>query len=527
MKLKNILKMKLLPNYSTLILFSTFYFTGIINVSAQSPTTSPLVDTSALTYQGGFIIQAHANSVSQSNYGAGIIEYNPANHSLFLAGHLQDGAIGEFAIPALVNSTDITLLNSTTVLHEFREILNVTPNPQIIDRVSGMKLYNGKLIINGVEFYDAPANNTHTTLILSDASDITTSAIDGYYELQGAAHIAGWISDIPTEWQSLLGGNYIGGNSSKYAINSRNPMGVSAFVFNPDSLVGTPSGVIPTQTLLDFDLTNPLYKSYMPTHFNALYNILTLTGSTGTGHTWADAAATVGTNDLWTSKSQASYGFIIPGTRTYMTIGSSGGHNSGIGYKATQNNGNVCGGPCPYDSEDYYNYYWLWNVNDLLDVKNGIQQPYNILPYDRGVFNVPFQTDVYNGGIPKHNPITGGTFDPASGLLYLSIFSGGSVTAYARNPAIAVYKIDVTTLSITDESFSESVSIAPNPATDIIIINIDDNILKEAIIYNNLGQIMKVETTNEISVANLSKGIYFVKVIAQDEKVAIKKIIKQ
>ena len=38
---------------------------------------------------------------------------------------------------------------------------------------------------------------------------------------------------------------------------------------------------------------------------------------------------------------------------------------------------------------------------------------------------------------------------------------------------------------------------------------------------------MKVETTNEISVANLAKGIYFVKVIAQDEKVAIKKIIKQ
>ncbi|MCF6348779.1 MAG: T9SS type A sorting domain-containing protein [Flavobacteriaceae bacterium] len=502
-----------------------FFFIRITNVLAQA-TSLPLIQIEDLEYQGAFIIPGGDNGESRADYAAGAIEYNPANHSIFFAGYSLHGAIAELAIPTLVNSTDVSALNSATFLQNFSKVLDRTPdsNPQNINRVTGIKLFNGKLIVNGLEYYDAPANNTHTTLVIDNASDIANSTVEGYYELQGAAHIAGWMSPVPTEWKGLLGGNYIAGNSSKLPINGRQSMGPSAFVFDPSILSGSPSGVISTTILLDFDLGNPLYADYSD-YDNAHYNLIEVNGTTGPGHTFADADAVVGNNNLWTSSSQASYGFIVPGSRTYMTLGSSGGHASGIGYKATQNNGNLCGGPCPYDADDYYNYYWLWDVSDLVSVKNGTKQPYEVRPYSYGVFDVPFQTDIYTGGTPEHHPIIGGTYDLASGRLYLTVYDAGSTTAYARIPLVIAYTFS-SLLSTDDEIFSNTISITPNPTYDTFTIDLGDDILKEAIIYNELGQQIKETTSNEVDISNLSIGIYFVKITSQSGKEATKKIIK-
>ena len=73
-----------------------------------------------------------------------------------------------------------------------------------------------------------------------------------------------------------------------------------------------------------------------------------------------------GNNAVWTHLSQARFGFIVPGTSTYATFGSSGGHQSGVGYKLERPNANPCGGYCPQDPSDQYNYYWLWDMKDLL-----------------------------------------------------------------------------------------------------------------------------------------------------------------
>ena len=51
---------------------------------------------------------------------------------------------------------------------------------------------------------------------------------------------------------------------------------------------------------------------------------------------------------IWNFLSEAVYGFIVPGTSTFAVFGSSGGVNSGIGYKLTQDNGNLCEGYCSY-----------------------------------------------------------------------------------------------------------------------------------------------------------------------------------
>jgi len=130
---------------------------------------------------------------SQSDYGSNIICHNPINNSLFLSGFANQGAVAEFGIPSLVTSEDITLLNTAPVLQNFKKVIDLSPdgNPQNIDRISGLFFHNGSLIVNAVEYYDAAATNTHTTLVISNASDLASSAVNGFYSLQGGAHVAG------------------------------------------------------------------------------------------------------------------------------------------------------------------------------------------------------------------------------------------------------------------------------------------------------------------------------------------------
>lgn len=46
-------------------------------------------------------------------------------------------------------------------------------------------------------------------------------------------------------------------------------------------------------------------------------------------------------------------------------LGMSGGYKSEIGYKIMCKNGKKCGGFCVMDFIDYYNYYWIYLVEDI------------------------------------------------------------------------------------------------------------------------------------------------------------------
>jgi type IX secretion system substrate protein len=81
-------------------------------------------------------------------------------------------------------------------------------------------------------------------------------------------------------------------------------------------------------------------------------------------------------------------------------------------------------------------------------------------------------------------------------------------------------------LSIDDIKLSNNIAIVPNPATGIFNINLNGDVLKSVIIYNNLGQQVKEITSNKVNISNLSKGIYFVKIISQNGREAVKKVVK-
>ena len=384
------------------------------SVVAQSPQELPRLSIDQLKYNGAFRVSADTFGESSMNYSEGPLQYNPSNHSLFMVGHSHQQALAEFAIPEAPGTgttvADLPLVEST--LQSFVGVLDrpTSGNTQNINRIGGMQWFSTsdgpKLVVNGYEYYDAPGDNSHTTLVIDDASSLATSAVRGYFQYQGnAGHTSGWISPIPSAWQDTLGGAYLTGHSSGIPIISRSSVGPSAFVMDPQPLLDSSqtSGTVAAQTLLDFSLQHPLHD---------------------------DLSNSNGTNDIWTHLSRAVFGMIVPGTRTYLTLGHSGGHLSGVCYKCEQDDGNLCGGYCAPDSDDYYLYYWLWDVNDLLAVKEGTLESYAVRPYEYGEFEAPF-------GVTS---LGGGSFDPQTGSLYLSFQRADREQGqYANPPVIGIY----------------------------------------------------------------------------------------
>ena len=133
----------------------------------------PRLSIADLQFEGAFRLPASTYGASSLNYSQGPLEYNPASHSIFIVGHSHHQAIAEFGVPPLVQSTNLAELNMAGAPTQvFTSILGGVSggNTQNIDRVGGMELVTGpngvELLVNAYEYYDAPGDNTHSTLVL-------------------------------------------------------------------------------------------------------------------------------------------------------------------------------------------------------------------------------------------------------------------------------------------------------------------------------------------------------------------------
>jgi len=380
------------------------------------PQELPLLRMKDFHYVGAFRLPSRKYGQSDLNYSQGPIAFNPDRQSLFIVGHAHHQAIAEFVIPELVDSTVLTELNMAgDPIQPFARILNRASggNPQGNNRIGGMLYVSGpdgpELLVNAYEYYDAPGDNTLSMLVLRDADDLTASQVDGYFEVQGGpGHTAGWMSPIPGPWRSVLGGDFLTGSSSGIPIISRASVGPSAFVFNPLDIVAKKAVAPPIATirLLDFSLARRLHD---------------------------DLSNESRKNDLWNHLSRAVYGTIVPGTRTYATFGSSGGNESGVGYKIVQDNGRRTGGYSSFAVKDNYHYYWLWDVNDLVRVREGEMKPHDVRPYEYGIFPTPFAGSSHRLG--------GGAFDASTGRIYLTAQGADRQQGrYANPPVVMAYK---------------------------------------------------------------------------------------
>jgi hypothetical protein len=414
------IKIKLLKSFSTTYIvnvlttvFTSLTFSAMGNTAAFDDLL-PNVDKVDFTYQGAFRFSTEIIGDSRMSYATGPFTISSNGDSLFAVGHVYDQALAEFLIPTLSKTTSPKELAFATPIQKFRQILKYESrikNPQKNDRITGMEVIEGELFVNAVEYYDAPGDNTDTTFILREANNLASSKVDGFFKLRGRAHAAGWISKLPAKWKTKFSASYLTGYANNYAINLRLSMGPSAFVTYLDNYAGIDEsgGMIGNKTLLDYSLKHPLRED--------LYN-------------------TTLKNDVWTDESSAVYGFILPNRDYYLVLGYSGGHKSGMGYKIKQSNGNVCGGPCAKDAGDYYNHYWIYDVNDLVKVQQNKLKPWQPEPIMYGELNLPFQ--------PKNGfkRMIGADFDEKNGKLYMLLeHIDHSQSRYEAAPVMIVYDL--------------------------------------------------------------------------------------
>lgn len=395
-------------------------FSGVTMAQSDLPRASKQTILDA--FQGAFKIE-HSNSVSETAWSEGRIAYNPANDSVFIESHVYDLAIGEFKIPQnLSTSSNKSALPSAQVLQSFTNVLNRAPTGRgSSDRIGGMAVIDGKLFVQGYVTYDASGSVRDTTVVVDNPGNLSQSSVRGFFRMDGAARVVNYLSPVPPEWQSELGGNsWIAGNGSGMSIASRLSNGPSLYSFEPDDFGSSSSGSIDTLEYMDYPVEHPLSTEVIT--------------DTSFGYYDWDAFNVTLQNDMWTELSSAWYGFIIPGTRTFAVIGSSGMHESGGGYKIVNSAGFECYGPCAKDNTDEHSFYWLFDMNEILDAS----LPWKPLPYEYGVFDDRFVGYNQQGavGVP-----TGGAFDIESGTLVIS-HGGGTSNNGGGSPIVSVFKFD-------------------------------------------------------------------------------------
>ncbi len=378
-----------------------------------------------LSYVGAFRVSDQEHGDSSSNYAVGTLAYHAGRHSLYLAGHAHHNAIAEFAIPTLGTSETVEELPLVEEpLQDFRSLLGASPNgnPDGMDKITGLYVSDGHLIVQANRWYDAAGSASDTTLLVVDGE--LDGTVIGYFELEGRARSAGFIAPVPDEWQEALGGPALAGWASNYSIIGRYSVGPTLYAFDPGDLTGqaddaNAEGVIAARAWMDYPHGGGEFLAP-----DALEVQCDITDDVTSCE--PDAAA----SPLWNFLSKAMYGFIVPGTRTYVVVGSTGGTETGIGYKIRQDDDNLCGGYCARGAADYSNYYWLFDLDEVLEAES----PSDPQPYAYGPWSIPFD----EGG--RHR-IVGGTWDPEGRTLYLALDGAGQVGDYDRPPLIVAYQL--------------------------------------------------------------------------------------
>lgn len=330
---------------------------------------------------------------------------------LFMTGY-GGIAIAEIQIPALVTGTNPAALNIATMTQNYRTATSVqawniaVPYEQAggfdRPRINGIYTFNGQVIVGACGVYDN--NNIPENMqVYRDATAIASSAQSPMFRLTGGRHHAGWLVDIPAEFQAKFGGTHLYGFGGGLSIASSQGLGVCMGVVDAqDILDATSASEVVTGVLAtDFDLTNPMSDSF------------------------GDLA--------WNQITSAAAFFFVPNTRTIMAIGTNWNGETPLIYHDYNDQGYFYPGHGPQDGYDYRNEYFLFDIDDLLaSLASGVK--YNVRPYEQGALPLYPFCDPYLG----LDMIGGGWFDSSTKRLYFTIQSGRQIDAYTPVPTIGV-----------------------------------------------------------------------------------------
>lgn len=380
---------------------ATILVAGTFNGVALAQSNSPLLYKSDFVYQGAFRVPGGGDIEDTFGYGGKAVTYNPNNNSLFLTGHTYAQRTAEISIPTIVNSQNLGDLQTATILQSFSDategrLSSINPSDGNGQRIGGHLVFGGELYVAGFSYYDAAGSQVASHFV-RPLSLSTTGQVEGPFRVGNRVHFtSAYMATIPPEWQSALGGPALTGNCCRSIIGNQS-WGPAVSVFNPQD-VGQVEPV-PAIDLVHYTGDNELGPG--ATTQNPLFNLTTRVG-----------------------------GVVFPvGSSSVLFFG-----HHGIG-PYCYGTGDECGDPID-DNKGTHAYpyvfqVWAYDANELLQVKNGNLQPYEVRPYDVWTFNVPFENN------DEHD--TGGVaYDPATGRIFFVQSKFGS----ERLPLIHVFQVN-------------------------------------------------------------------------------------
>ena len=255
--------------------------------------------------------------------------------TLYVGGHVYNESLGRVTIPEPIGGT-ANLIQAPVA------IPGTVGSGGTTTELAGVLVYNNRLIVQKRIWFDTSGNGPTHAVGNLDISGFSSFSRLG--NISSAQFGNGYMGLIPPEWQNLLGGPAFTGNSVM-SINSLCSNGPSFFVFNPDD-VGVVSP-IPSIPLMYYPLSNPL----------------------------ADPNSA---NDLFSRADQYNAGIVFPsGTRSILFFS-----RHAYGNPTYKQDDGGCGGSNGEGGAPYRRQITAFDANDLLAVRNGSKQPYEIQPYD-------------------------------------------------------------------------------------------------------------------------------------------------
>src|SRR3990172_4908918 len=353
------------------------------NLSAQP--VEPILQQTDLQYVGAFRVPSGNFGGQKTDTllnGGHNLAYNPSNNSLFMVGHPVEQLVGEIGIPSVVNSTSLSALNRATVLQNFVDVTeghirDVDPTSSEASLIGGLLVSGAKLYGTSYSYYDSDASAILSHFASGKNLNVAGD-FQGMYRLNtfgAAGYVAGLMAWIPPQWQSYLGGTAITGQCC-IPITRRTSVGPAAFSFNPTDIGNVDP--VPATPLLYYTLTNPLRDNQSQ-------------------------------NDVYNAGTYIE-GVVFPvGSRTILFFGRQGTGPLCYGDAA------ACSDPAEvnkgYHAYPYRHQIWAYDALDLLAVKNGTKNPWDVQPYGTWTFTLPFDND-------GRKRIYGAAYDPSTQRIF-------------------------------------------------------------------------------------------------------------
>lgn len=402
----------------------------LVNGTILDSHAEVLLQQGDLTYEGAFRVPQGAFGSQMYNgfaYGGYALAYNQANNSMFVVGHVYDQMVAEIGIPQPVISADVNSMKTASVLQGFSDITeghrqNIAAGGAAYSGsvyFGGLMVFENKLIGTAYAFFDG-AGEAYLTHFLSGLTLGATGDYSGMFKVGSsdtnspAGFVDGYMTQIPAGWQAQFGGPALTGNGALPVV-SRTSYGPAAYVFDPGQLGR--SNPVSTTPLVYYPDVHPTLGAWDST--NPYFN---------------------GTTEI--------KGLVFPeGSRSVLFFGrhGTGAFCYGIG-TADQTLASLTspdGEKYCYDPADsskgthgypYVYQVWAYDAYDLLDVKNGVKNPWDVTPY--AIWSLSFP-------IMKANAhINGVAYDAQNQRIFVSQ-AGGDQLTYDPLPLIHVFSLNL------------------------------------------------------------------------------------